>query len=232
MAWTKKHTDLAILKRLTKSALILWEWLVHEKLEGRVETVDLKDFNRYIANKQGKPYDNRTVKSAALRLQEAGIVSWSNFTQFVRRVTVKSLHEFIPPKLRNLSSKDCNLVAQNADLGASNALSVEQEDLAVAADLISQLDEQVVVNLETNTDKLEAVGINFDSQDAAAILAFEDPEEIDKAIALFFKRGGHQKISNPEGWMRRCLEKRWFDKPQFRFVESLLCLAQLVGVKT
>lgn len=231
-SWTKKHTDLAIAKKLTKNAWAMWEWLVLcEGLEGRTDTVDLNDFNKHIAKKTGKLLDNRTIKSSAERLMEAGIVQWENFNNFIRKATVKLIRELLPPKLKK-TCNDCNLPATIASLQPSNAKSVEHGVIAEAADLslINELGEEVVKNLETNIEKCEEAGIYFDSEDSAKLLAWEDVEEVEKAIKLFFKRGGHEKIKNPEGWLRRCLEKRWFDKPKFSFVDSLLHLAKLVGV--
>lgn len=229
--WTKKHTDLAISKKLTKNAWAMWEWLVHEGLEGRSDTVDLREFNHYVAKKTGKPLDNRTIKSSAERLMEAGVVQWENFNNFIRKVTVKLVRDLLPPKLKK-SCNDCNLPATIATLQSSSAQSVEPGVIAEAADLslINELGEEVVKNLESNIEKCEEAGIYFDSEDAAQLLAWEDVEEVEKAIKLFFKRGGHDKIKNPEGWLRRCLEKRWFDKPKFSFVDSLLHLARLAGV--
>lgn len=231
-SWTRKHIDIAISKKLTKSAWALWEWLVvHEGLEGKSEVIDLKAFNRYITKKTGKPLDNRTIKSSAERLMEAGVVRWENFNNFIRKVTVKLIRELLPPKLKK-SRNDCNLPATIATLQPSNPHDTAQGGLAAAADLslINELDEEVVKNLETNLEKCEEAGIYLDSEDSAKLLAWEDVEEVEKAIKLFFKRGGHEKIKNPEGWLRRCLEKRWFDEPKFSFVDSLLHLAKLVGV--
>lgn len=228
--WTKKHTDLAISKNLTKNACLLWQWLVIcEELEGKTDTVDLKEFNHYVAQKTGHPLDNRTIKSSADRLMEAGIVQWENFNQFIRKVTVKVIRELLPPKLKK-TYKDCNSSASLADLDTSNPHDDAQEGLAEAANisLINELGEEVVANLETNIEKCEQAGIYFDSEDAAKLLAWEDVEEVEKAIKLFLKRGGHEKIQNPEGWLRRCLEKRWFDKPKFTFTDALLHLANLI----
>jgi hypothetical protein len=227
--WTKKHTDLAISEKLTKNAWALWEWLVHQGLEGKTEVVDLKDFNRYIAKKTGKPLDNRTVKASADRLMKANILRWDNLTTFVRRATVKLIRELLPPKLR---CRDCNLSAMNVDLQASNPCSVKQGDIAAAADLflISKIGEEAVKNLEENVAKCEEAGIHFSSEDAATILTWEDTKDVEAAIKLFFKRGGHIKVKNPEGWIRDCLEKRWFEKKVFKMSDALIFLCQLVGV--
>ncbi|MCC5641084.1 hypothetical protein LC593_35745 [Nostoc sp. CHAB 5844] len=232
--WTKKHTDLAISKKLTKNAWAMWEWLVHEGLEGKTDVIDIRDFNHYVAKKTGKPLDNRTIKSSADRLMEAGIVRWDNFSNFIRKVTVKLIRELLPPKLKK-SCNDCNLSANDATLDSSNPPNAVQGGLAEAADLnlISQiefLEEGIIENLESNIEQCEQAGIYFDSEDAVKVLAWEDVEEVRKAIKLFFKRGGHEKIKNPEGWLRRCLDKRWFDKPKFSFIDSLLHLANLVGI--
>lgn len=229
-AWTPKHVDLAIAKKLTKNAWALWEWLVvREKLEGKTEVIDLKDFNSYVAKKTGKPLDNRTLKASCDRLEEAGILKFDNFTTFIRRVSVKLIRELLPPKLR---CRDCNLPASNADLQASNRYSAEQGDIAVAASLYltSQIGEEVIKTLEENVTKCEEAGINFSSEDAATILTWEDVADVEAAIKLFYKRGGHSKINNPEGWLRDCLEKRWFEKKNFKMSDALIFLSQLVGI--
>lgn len=233
--WTKKHTDLAIERNLTKNAWAMWEWLIHEVGEGKTQTIDLKDFNRYIAKKTGKPLDNRTIKSSAQRLMDSGIVGWENFTQFVRKVTVKSLFEFTLPLLKK-KSKDCKLSASNADLDTPNDQFSKEEVKAEAANLsliseIENLEQGIVENLEKSIEQCQEAGIYFDSEDAVKVLAWEDPQEVAIAIKLFYKRGGHDKITNPEGWMRRCLEKRWFDKPKFSFVQSIIHLANLIGIR-
>ncbi len=221
--WTEKHRDYAIANKLPASAWALWEWLVQEGLEGKEETVDLREFNRHIASKRGKPFDRRTVKDAARRLQEAGILKkCQKFTEFVWHWLVRSIAILLPPLKTN---KNCRLRSQSATNDPSNPSYAEHGEQAAAASLINELPEDLVNELEENIDQLEAVGIKFDPKDIPEVLAWEEPGDVKSAIALFQRRGGHQKIKNAEGWMRRCLERRWWEPRRASFTEVLLALA-------
>lgn len=224
--WTEKHRDYAIAHKLPASAWALWEWLVQEGFEGKEETVDLRDFNRHIAKKRGKPFDRRTVKDAARRLQEAGILRrCQKFTEFVWHWLIRSIGTLFPPKKR---SKNCKLRSLNATNDPSNPSDAETQGQAAAASPINQLPEDVVNELEENLEQLEAVGIEFDPKDVPQVLAWEDPADVREAIALFQRRGGHEKIQNAEGWMRRCLERRWWESKRPSLTEALLSLAEFV----
>ncbi|WP_017655692.1 hypothetical protein [Fortiea contorta] len=66
-------------------------------------------------------------------------------------------------------------------------------------------------NLISNQATLADEGIHFDESEKE-VLNHSNPE-IKVSIALFKIRGGFDKISNPEGFIRSCLRQRWWEHP-------------------
>jgi hypothetical protein len=228
MNWTKKHDEFCLEKGIKPSAKSLWQWLLEKGGEGEREP-DLADFNKWIEKHRGKPFHRDTIKQAFNQLVETGaITTLKKFTWKVWRIVVRSIDAVIgakPKQRKNSHNRD-----RNRTLPPSNPDSAVAQDIAAAAldsmQLISQLPEEEVQILEQNLETCEAAGITFSAKESAEILSCE-PEDLKQAIALFQKRGGHSKIKNPEGWLRRCLDGLWWESKRPTFQDVLTQFAAL-----
>ncbi|HBL14347.1 MAG TPA: hypothetical protein DD379_23760 [Cyanobacteria bacterium UBA11162] len=231
MTWTTKHLGFCIEKGFTPTAIKFYEWLLTEMNEGAEEIVDLRDFNKWVTAKRGKPHDNRIVRRAVDQLIEAGvIIHTKKFTSFVWKWTVKSIDFLLNPKPKK-SQKRTPIPKKQP----SNPSNTEPCGQAATTDLISALfgvNDEVASNLEQCLTICENAGINYEPEAAAEVLTYVEPEDLKKALALFHKRGGHQKIRNPEGWLRKCLERDWWEPPQrMGLIDVLLSLKKIMGVE-
>jgi hypothetical protein len=73
--WTRKHSKFSVQNRLTPTARELWQWLLDEMYEGGFEIIDLRDFNKWVERTRGVPHDPKTVKSAAQKLLDTGVLT-------------------------------------------------------------------------------------------------------------------------------------------------------------
>lgn len=96
--WTKRHATYCVQNRLTPTAVVLWQWLLHEMPEGSTEIIDLHDFNKWVEDTRGKPHDPKSVKSATKQLIKVGILTRArSYTSHVWKWTLKSINLLLPP---------------------------------------------------------------------------------------------------------------------------------------
>jgi hypothetical protein len=216
--WTEKHRDFAIGLNLPQSSIWLWEYLLDEGLKGS-EIVDLRDFNNWIAKRRGKAYDRRTVKSAADRLEEAGILVLEKkshrFTEFVRKYLIKPLGALFKPILKQ--DKACKSGTTNATLGPSNHTNVADQDITTTTELDLELrdvakglmqDEEALAELEESVAACKEAGINLTPEAAVKLLSWFSLEDVKAAIAYTLPRAK----SNVEGYFRVVLENDYWQR--------------------
>jgi hypothetical protein len=93
LVWTEKHLRYCIAKRLTPTAINLYQWLLGQMREGSTETIDLHDFQQFVTKERGKAHDLRVLKAAVERLIEADLLrNTKKFTNFVYRWTLCPLN--------------------------------------------------------------------------------------------------------------------------------------------
>jgi hypothetical protein len=212
----------------------MWEYLIEEGYSG-AEIIDLRDFNKWVAKHRGRAYDRRTIKAAAERLEEMGVLQKEkSFTTFVKKWVVKPLGALMKPILRQgkgKKGKRCNLRSTDATLEASKGSNGCQEIVTTTADLINQLPEEVVGKIEINLNLCEEVGIFYDPSDVPEIL-FEDPEDVRKAIGYYKEYSEKKPVKNPPGFLRKCLEFQWWKKKSVpNFSDTVIALAKYFGVE-
>jgi len=119
--WTRKHSKFSVQNRLTPTARELWQWLLDEMPEGGFEIIDLRDFNKWVERTRGVPHDPKTVKSAAQKLLDTGVLTHAkSFTAYVWKWRLQPIDVLIPPKFRKPKKKsDCD--PQIPDSDPSNA---------------------------------------------------------------------------------------------------------------
>ncbi len=96
--WTKRHATYCVQNRLTPTAVVLWQWLLHEMPESSTEIIDLHDFNKWVEDTRGKPHDPKSVKSATKQLIKVGVLTRAqSYTSHVWKWTLKSINLLLPP---------------------------------------------------------------------------------------------------------------------------------------
>ncbi len=110
-----------------------------------------------------------------------------------------------------------NLRSENSicDSDPSNPQSVKPESSS-SSNSISEVNKASVIQVCADH------AIHYSPDKPAKV--FEHPvENVRRAIAHFYSRGGHQKITNPCGWLIQCLEWEWWhDDLQFVGLQGLL----------
>jgi hypothetical protein len=213
--WTKKHAAYSLQQKLPPAAQYLWQWLEETKTLDKPVEPDLRDFNKWVARHRGKGYCRQTVKDAFSKLSECGIVrALKNFGHWaIHRVIVRAIESLMPPKPKPKK----NLRSENSicDSDPSNPQSVKHV-CSSSSNSLSEANKAEV--LQVCADH----GIHYSPDKPAKV--FEHPvEDVKQAIKLFYTRGGHQKITNPCGWLIECLEWGWWhDELQFVGLQWLL----------
>lgn len=235
--WTEKHLRMAVQEMLPLSARDLYEYLVIEGYEAKPQVLDLREFNKYIQKRRGRPYDRRTVKDARNRLEAAGfLIGCKKFTEFVWYGTLRSIAALFPLEKRNKDTcKNGNLRSINASLRGSNGLHCVEGDyttttspsnLPTTAELLQSAPVTESSYLEQNLQQCEDAGIEFtDPKEAAKVLSKEHPEDVMAACDYYQDYCKRNKVENPAGFLRRCLQRRWWEKSQkVTFVDALIAL--------
>lgn len=226
--WTEKHLQIALQHTLTPSARDLYEYLVLEGYEGKPQVLDLREFNKFILKRRGKAYDRRTIKAARIFLEEKGLLTaCQKFTAFVHHVTLRAISALFKPKKQG--DNQCRSRSLIATFQAPNSTSAAQGAHTTTTELkidtrIPEWAEDFAQDIETNLDLCEQAGINYSAEDAVFILDC-DPEEVKAAIAYTLPRAK----KNPAGYLRKCLEKRyWESKQPACFSDVLIAIARYV----
>ena len=222
MNWTEKHDQFCLENKLTPTAKLLWQWLVHNyKSEEEVEPDLQTQFNAWIKKHLGKERSPNTIKDALNRLIECGAIrkikQWNwhevriiTFPPYFFRVKKNSQNRHQIDKTQH--SND-----QSTETGDSSSSNINHDPI---------IDEEAVAEGEKVLDACEAAGIVFNPIKSPEILQY-CLEEVQLAIELFQQRGGHRKIKNAQGWLLQCLRKYWFDEAQGWSFSDLLAAFNL-----
>lgn len=212
--WTYKHDEYCLENSITPSAKLLWQWLV-KKGYFQEEIIDLKEFNKWVSKHriQGA-YCNKSVKNAFNKLVECRVVNCvKDFTWNLVKIVTRSL-EYLKPR-RKVQKRD---IFSNLD--AVNAYCAEQV-----------LYQQQHINIINNQILFSEYGIHFNEYETEVL---DRPKhEILLSIVCYqikdSKRNSNQtdkdgyvlhtranKIDNPEGWIKSCLRRRYWDEQRTR----------------
>lgn len=143
-----------------------------------------------------------TVKDAFAKLSECGIVQrLKNFGHWaIHRVIVRTIDYLMPPKPKPKK----NLRSENS-ICDSDPLNPESVNPGSSSSSNSPDEVNKAEVIQVCADH----GIHYSPDKPAKV--FDHPvENVKKAIAHFYSRGGHQKITNPSGWLIQCLEWEWW----------------------
>jgi hypothetical protein len=206
--WTEKHLRYCISQRFTPTAIKLYQWLLTEMAEGYTEIIDLRDFQKLVVKERGKPHDFRIIRDSVRRLAEAGVLkTCKRYTNFLWKWTLKPINRLLYPLVPkpNFSEKR----SQIPNLQPSNPTnSFGVEITTTTKSLIKRLTEQEKSELEESVELCKQAGFRLEPDAAILMLKGLDKEYVSDAIAY---TKAHAQ-SNPEGYLRRCLEQGWHEK--------------------
>jgi|GEM_PF-3164381 hypothetical protein len=207
--WTKKHTTFSVQNRLTPTARELWQWLLDEMPEGSSEIIDLRDFNKWVEKTRGTPHDPKTVKSAAKKLIDTGVlIQAKSFTAYVWRWTLRPINLLVYPISRPTKKKSvCEPQIPGLDL--SNQESVVDEDITTT----TVLEDSEAREFEQKLEACKKAGIYYEPKDAKFLRDFSLHEVLKAILYFLFNREGVRK---PEGWFKVSLEDNWAEKEEAR----------------
>ncbi|WP_375494769.1 hypothetical protein [uncultured Nostoc sp.] len=200
LPWTEEHEAFCYKHHICPAAKSLWQWLMRQGLIAEEVEPDLSEFNATVAKARGKGYSHNYLKKIFDQLVECRVIqvvkqySWKIF-----KLLVRPLSWLKPPRKK----REKNL--QNHNL--SYTLDPSNDKSAVTGDI-----QQQHSNSDINLELLAENGIHFDSDEKEVL---ERPtNEIKLAILMFNLRGGFEKSYNPEGFIRQCLKRRWWEFPR------------------
>jgi hypothetical protein len=211
--WTRKHNKFSVQNRLTPTARELWQWLLDEMPEGNHETIDLRDFNKWVKRTRGFPHDRKTVKSAAAQLREKGVLTNAkSYTPYVWKWTLEPIRILVPPPFRR-PQKRTILQPPIPNLDPSNPESVKNEVITTTTFLDLDLEDVQEQEFSQKLEACQKAGIYYLPKDAQFLHNFSFQEVLEAINYFLNNRDGVRK---PEGWFRVCLEDNWVEKEKER----------------
>ena len=220
-AWTDEHREFCVKHKFPASVMFLWQWILGTQVGNNPEVeFNLKTFNAWVEQQRGKPLDVKTLKSAARRLLGSEAfkeLKCDGFKWNWKRWIMMPLNPPNRPVIRQRKSSAGGGEVDN--LPPSNPQSVDEKGIAAAAS------HQVCVSQSEVLETCEQAGIPFRPEEAGNLLK-NSIEQVQKAIAHFQKRGGHDKIENPQGWLIECLRRRWWEGDEYYSMHNQVTRSQ------
>lgn len=205
--WTEKHDAYCLKHKLSPTAKLIWQWLIHTERPEEAEP-DLKQFNQWATKHRGRPFHRDTLKIAWNQLIESDVIRpIKQFTWSIWRCAIRPINLLLYP----ISTPRKRSRIEETDRGSdgSNDSNAPSQDIAAAA--LSNNEEEII-------NECKSAGISFSD---TRILRKFSLEKVRSAIALFFRRGGFAldldgmpRIDNPQGFILDALRKGWIDEPE------------------
>uniref|UniRef100_UPI0039C74EDB hypothetical protein n=1 Tax=Nodularia chucula TaxID=3093667 RepID=UPI0039C74EDB len=192
--WTEKHDQFCLKNHIPPAAKLLWQWLIREGVNQEVEP-DLSEFNHWVEKHRGKGYAHNYLKQMFNILVENRVIhtikqySWKIF-----KLLVRPLEYLKPRRKQKLHNHNSTYKTPTPNPTKSVDEDIQQQHILSNQQLMSES------------------GIYFDTEETEVL---NRPQfEIKAALLLFKLRGAAEKIINPEGWVRHCLRRRYWEQPR------------------
>ena len=178
-------------------------------------TVDFHQINEEISKTRGKKFSAGTL----FKVREA--ILNSPLIKVIRRYAAYVWEVIILPfdKVQKNEESDRKM---NADSAAAEPQDADTEsDLDDVSERAGIEQQQLIDTART----CRSVGIKYDKSDLPIIAAF-GVEAVKAAVEMYKIRSVTSKIKNPPGWLRRCLERGWYqdyepDEPPTSMFDAL-----------
>ncbi|MBD2569701.1 hypothetical protein [Anabaena lutea] len=194
MTWTEKHDQFCLKNSIPPAAKLLWQWLIREGVAEEVEP-DLSEFNHWVEKHRGKGYAHNYLKQMFNVLVENRVIQTiKQYSWKVFKLIVRPLEWLKPRKKQKLHNPNSTYKTPTPNPTNSVDQDVQQQHILSNQQLMSE------------------EGIHFDTEETEVL---NRPNfEIKAALLLFKLRGATEKINNPEGWVRHCLRRRYWEQPR------------------
>jgi hypothetical protein len=225
LPWTEAHDVFCYQHHIPPAAKTLWQWLMRQgQIASEIEP-DLSEFNAWVAKVRGKPYAHNYLKKIFEILVSCRVLQViKQYSWKITKLLVRPLSWLNPPK----KPREKNLHNHNSSYNSqpSNPTNAEQ-GLNSSSNSITPTTAEFE-ELERQHEILTACAeyeIYFDPNKRTTrnLLEF-DIEDVRLALKHFVKRGGHQEIKNPQGWLINCLRNCYWQDETFGlsgFIETL-----------
>ena len=193
MNWTQKHDQYCLKNSIPPAAKLLWQWLIREGAGEEVEP-DLSEFNTWVEKHRGKGYAHNYLKQMFNKLVEAGVIGTiKQYSWKVYKLVVRPLEWLFPRRKQKLQNPNSSYKTPTSNPNKTVDSDIQQQHILSNQQLMSE------------------DGIHFDTEEKEVL---NRPKfEIKAALLLFKLRGATEKIINPEGWVRQCLRRRYWEQP-------------------
>ena len=194
--WTKRHQEISLEYGLPPAAVHLWQWLLRHESQLELHEIDLKDFNKWLSKKRGKPYHRDTIKTAISKLLEIGVIVGRKLGEYwylwdLRVNQPQNL--FGQPERKSVPNTPDETPEQPSEAQLKKEAFKQQQQL-----IIQLLEEH---NLPISKDLIKRH-------------CWKNISEWESSILLFYCRGGQEQIKNPSGWLNQCLKYRWWEEQE------------------
>ncbi len=221
MTWTKKHDEWCLFFGLRPSTQLLYRW-IHRRTKGHtVEEIeiDLRDFNKWVGKKRGRPYDRKTLKTAIAQLierTEGLIVQQKEITWFYRKLIVKPITFLASEKKPESEQSPKPKPPQPAWHRSSRDEKYQQQQQNI--DHIDKL--------------LRKIGLRFDRDALNRVwqLSGRCIDRVVQSIELLLHRNSTKTVANPHGFIIDCLKFNWQEGFELYYAPELpkfSCLGDL-----
>ena len=206
--WTKKYDEFCLSQKLCPSSKLLMAWIVRRTknfVASEIE-IDLKDFNKWIAKKRGKPYDRKNLKSAHREADLCEIAQFLDKTEgLIVLLTRVTWYYF------KLHVKPLSYLCQEKKPRTGKSSQAETSQPSWHHSSVDKTYKQQQQNIIQIDNLLQKVGLKYDSQAIHRIwrLSGKCINRIVKAIELLLYRHQHSAIARPHGFIIECLKHNW-----------------------
>ncbi len=204
--WTHKHDEFCLKNGITPSAKLLWQWLLRKGYFEQ-EIVDLKDFNSWVKKHRVKgEFCSKTLKTAFSQLVEHRIINLiKGFAWNIVKIVTRPL-EYLAPR-RKVQKRNIFSSLDNSKGSKSDDVLLQQQHIRI-------IDNQLLfLQYGIHFDQTEKEVLDRPKNEILLSIAcyqIADENRITQANKLTITKG---KVFNPPGWIRTCLRRRYWDKP-------------------
>lgn len=205
--WTYKHEEYCLKNEIPRSAQLLWEWLLKSGKVNIESEPDLKDFNNWIKKHRGKEYCRNTLKDAFNKLVECRVINLvKKYTWNIVKIVTRPL-EYLKPK-KKLRKRNIFDTLDASKRQSFDAVVYQQQQLRIVENKITFSKYGIFFD----DDELEVLD-RPKNEVMLSIVCYQiaDESRVTHCNQIKITRG---KVENPEGWIRTCLRRRYWDKPR------------------